>query len=91
MPDEFFHSLTFEEFEHWKIDGYLIPDSVACIIRIQSPKTGKIKEVYYNKTRWAQKRVKQCMENNETFTLVSMDGTFHLSPSDPYTYDKQDL
>ena len=25
MPDEFFHSLTFEEFEHWKIDGYLIP------------------------------------------------------------------
>ena len=88
MPDEFYQPMTYEQFEDWKIDGYLIPDSVSCIMRIQSPKTGKIKEVYYSKTRWAQKRVKQCMRNNETFTLVSMDGTFHLSPSEPHDYDK---
>ena len=87
MPDDCYESITYEQFEDWKIDGYLIPDSVSCIMRIQSPKTGKIKEVYYSKTRWAQKRVKRCMKENETFTLVSMDGTFHLSPSDTYDYD----
>ncbi len=88
MPDDFFQPMTYEQFEDWKIDGYLIPDSVSCIMRIQSPTTGKIKEVYYSSVAWAQKRVKKCMKNNETFTLVSMDGTFHLSPTEPHSYDE---
>ena len=87
MPDDFFQPMTYEQFEDWKLDGYVIPESVACIMRIKNLQTGKIKERYYNSSKWAQKRVKECMKNNLEFTLVSMEGTFHLTPNEDLQSD----
>ena len=32
-PDSFFIPLTYDEFERWKINGWMLPSSVDCIIR----------------------------------------------------------
>ena len=46
-PDNFFIPLTYDEFERWKINGWMLPSSVDCIIREEDIKTGAITEKVY--------------------------------------------
>ena len=46
-PVEAFESIEYDEFMDWKISGWEIPSSVACVIREENYVTGKITEHVY--------------------------------------------
>ena len=80
-PDEWFPSLPWTQFMDMKINGYLIPDSVCCIIR-ETNKDGKVKEYVYQSARHGQDRVRRCMAEHKEIVLCTMEGMWHLKPDD---------
>ena len=40
--DDMFDTHTFEELMTWKVGGWELPSSVACIIRVSDVNTGKV-------------------------------------------------
>ena len=46
-PAEFFDPLPFDDFMSWKIGGWEIPSSIACIIRATHLNTKKVTEYVY--------------------------------------------
>lgn len=81
-PDEFFPNLSYEEFESWKIHGYMIPDSVDSMMRITDPKTGRITEKIYSSHHHCRQRIKKAITNGEEFVLCTNEGLYHLKPND---------
>ena len=86
-PDKFFASITYEQFEDWKIYGYVIPDSVFAIVRIKDDK-GKYSEKFYNTECGAKNCIAKCMTENKDITMVTMDGMYHLSPR-PFDFNNE--
>ena len=80
-PDELFPSMPWTQFMDWKINGYMIPDSVSCIIRVIG-KDGKITEHMYQSVRHGQNKVRKCLQENKEFVLCTMEGMWHLKPDD---------
>ena len=82
-PDAFFLPLEFDEFMDWKINGWEIPSSVACIIREQDIKTGKVTEHVYSTIRNANKRANKIMkEGKSEFLVCTHDDIGHIYPKD---------
>ena len=70
-PDEFFIPLTYKDFFNWKVMGWVLPSSVACVIREE--KDGKISEKIYSQSAAAKKYLDTKMNVKEpktTFTIV---------------------
>ena len=72
-PDDVFSSpngpLTFDSFMEWRVHGYELPSSVACIIRVQDPTTKKVKEHVYSKPRSAIKFINRLMDEDKEFVI----------------------
>ena len=81
-PDYIFKPVAFDEFITWKVQGYELPESVFCLMRIKDTNTGNIEERYYNTVHHAKKRLSKCIEDGKEITMVSMEGVYHLSPED---------
>ena len=81
-PDKFFMSMSYEQFEDWKIYGYLIPDSVFALIRTKDEETGKVKEHFYNTAHHAKRRITRAMKANQEVCVCTMDGMYFLKPDD---------
>jgi len=82
-PDAFFLPLEFDEFMDWKINGWEIPSSVACIIREQNVKTGKVTEHVYSRLSNANKRANKIMKEGKSELLVcTHDDIGHIYPKD---------
>ena len=82
-PDAFFLPLEFDEFMDWKINGWEIPSSVACIIREQDIKTGKVTEHVYARLSSANKRANRIMkEGKSEFLVCTHDDIGHIYPKD---------
>ena len=80
-PDAFFLPLEFDEFMDWKINGWEIPSSVACIIREQNIKTGKVTEHVYARLSNANKRANRIMkEGKSEFLVCTHDDIGHVYP-----------
>ncbi len=80
-PDEFFIPISFEEFMDWKMMGWEIPSSTACIIREQNLKTGKVKEYVYERMANANKRCAKIMkESKSEFIVCTHDDLAHMFP-----------
>ena len=80
-PSEWFDSIAFDEFMEWKIHGWEIPSSVACIIRERNLYTGKVKEYIYSRPGDAKKRGERIMkEGVSEFTVATSDSVHHLYP-----------
>ena len=80
-PDQFFLPLDFEDFMDWKINGWEIPSSVACIIREQNIKTGKVTEHVYSRLSNANKRANKIMkEGKSEFLVCTHDDIGHIYP-----------
>ena len=80
-PDAFFLPLEFDEFMDWKINGWEIPSSVACIIREQNIKTGKVTEHVYARLGNANKRANRIMkEGKSEFLVCTHDDIGHVYP-----------
>ena len=81
QPEQFFLPLDFEDFMDWKINGWEIPSSVACIIREQNIKTGKVTEHVYSRLSNANKRANKIMkEGKSEFLVCTHDDIGHIYP-----------
>mgnify|MGYP003335292547 FL=1 len=80
-PSKFFTSMPYEQFEDWKIYGYIIPDSVFSIIRTKDDK-GKVEEFFYNTPPHTKKRISKSIEEKKEISLCAMEGMYHLKPED---------
>ena len=82
-PEQFFLPLEYDEFMDWKINGWEIPSSVACIIREQDIKTGKVTEHVYSRLSNANKRANKIMkEGKAEFLVCTHDDIGHIYPKD---------
>ena len=93
QPDEFYHALPYDEFMDWKMCGWMLPSSIACIIREQNLKTGEVKEYVYSTIGGANKRAAKIMkEGKSEFLVCTHDDIGHMFPKkltrDNSIYDK---
>ena len=89
-PDKFFVSMPYEQFKDWKIYGYDIPDSVYSIIRTMDDK-GKVEEFYYCTPHHTKKRISKSIQENKEIYLCTMEGMYHLKPSDlPFDFNNNE-
>ena len=61
QPDSFFLPLPYDEFFKWKVMGWVLPSSVACIIREE--KDGKVSEKIYSQSKSAKKYLDKQMKS----------------------------
>ena len=81
-PDQFFIPLPFDEFMNWKVGGWEIPSSVACIIRENNYVTGKVTEHVYKKEGAARNKAKKIMmEAKSEFVVCGHETIHHLFPT----------
>ena len=80
-PDKFFMSMPYEQFTDWKIYGYDIPDTVYSIIRTMDDK-GRVEEFVYSTPHYTKKRISKSIKENKEIYLCTMEGMYHLKPSD---------
>jgi hypothetical protein len=80
-PDKYFPSMPYQQFEHWKVYGYQIPDSEFAIIRMKD-KDGQYQEKFYNTDRGAKNCINKCMQENKEIYMCTEQGMYHLKPDD---------
>ncbi len=82
-PAELFDSLPFDELMEWKLQGWELPSSIACIIREKDLKTGEVKEYVYEKIGNATKRAAKIMtEGKSEFLICTHDDIAHMFPKE---------
>ena len=79
MPEEFFQTPTWSEFEDWKLRAWELPSSICCIIRTTN-KEGKVKEYVYQQQHAAENRIRSLMSDGCEFTVVTEDQIRHVTP-----------
>ncbi len=82
-PDEFFIPLTYKDFFNWKVMGWVLPSSVACVIREE--KDGKISEKIYSQSHSANNYLTKQMsdkKNSTIYTIVDDKQVQVLYPKD---------
>ena len=70
-PDEFFIPITYKDFFNWKVMGWVLPSSIACVIREE--KDGKITEKIYSQSHAANNYLTKEMStkgNRTIYTIV---------------------
>ena len=82
-PDDYFIPHTFDEIMEWKIQGWELPSSVCCIIRVSDLKTGKVKEHTYSKRSAAKLKIGQLIATPDIeFTIADHESIQLLTPAD---------
>lgn len=79
-PDEAFESIDFEDFMEWKMQGWEIPPSIACIIREKDLESGKVNEYTYTLFSAAMKRAKKIMDAGNEYTVCTHHELAHMHP-----------
>ena len=69
-PDEFFIPITYKDFYNWKVMGWVLPSSVACVIREE--KDGKISEKIYSQSHSANNYLTKQMSNKKNNTIYTI-------------------
>ena len=69
-PDEFFIPLTYKDFFNWKVMGWVLPSSVACVIREE--KNGKISEKIYSQSQSANNYLTKQTANKNNKTIYTI-------------------
>ena len=90
-PDQFFIPLAYDDFMDWKIAGWEIPSSVACIIREDNRVTGKVTEHVYKRSGDARNKAAAIMQVGESdFTICTRDAIkqVYQQPYEDYDYDE---
>ena len=87
-PDSFFLPLDVDEFFDWKVCGWELPSSVACIIREHNQVTGKVKEYTYSRAGDAKNKCRAIMDMGASeFTVVTPDAVHFMQPEFIEDYD----
>ena len=69
-PDEFFIPLTYKDFFNWKVMGWVLPSSIACVIREE--KDGKITEKIYSQSHAADNYLTKEMSDKKNKTIYTI-------------------
>ncbi len=90
-PAEFFIPIEYDEFVSWKINGWLLPSSVSCIIREEDVETGRVKERVYSREANARRFLEERMEGEKKyiFTICDDEAVHNLLPRDMLTEAQQ--
>ena len=87
-PDKFFMPIDYDEFFEWKVAGWELPRSVACIIRERNTITGKVKEYTYSRVGDAKNKCRAIMDIGESeFTVCTPEAVHFMEPElnyDPF-------
>ena len=87
-PDKFFLPIDYDEFFEWKVAGWELPSSVACIIRERNTITGKVKEYTYSRVGDAKNKCRAIMDIGESeFTVCTPEAVHFMEPElnyDPF-------
>ena len=86
-PAELFDSIPFDEFMDWRVGGYEIPSSVACIIRETDYETGKVKEHTYQLENAARNKARKIMDKGNEFIVCTSEAVHQLKPQEVPEYD----
>ena len=81
-PHEFFLPISYKDFFNWKVMGWALPSSIACVIREEN-EYGDISEKVYSQSAAAQKYLdsKTADKNMKTiFTIVDGNSVQVLRP-----------
>jgi hypothetical protein len=83
QPDNFFLPLSYDEFFKWKVMGWMLPSSVACIIREE--KDGKVSEKIYSQSKSAKKYLDKQMKSGTKaiYTICDDHSVQMLRPEKP--------
>ena len=76
-PDEWFEPILYDQFTDWKLAGWELPSSVACVIRVTDLKTKKTKEYIYQKEGCARKKVQRLIEKGGVEITIADEETIH--------------
>ena len=69
-PDNFFIPLTYKDFFNWKVMGWVLPSSIACVIREE--RDGKISEKIYSQSAAADRYLTKQMSNKDNETIYTI-------------------
>ena len=69
-PDKFFIPLTYDTFYKWKVMGWALPSSIACVIREENE--GKISEKIYSNKHAAKKYLDAQTSIKDTKTIFTI-------------------
>jgi len=69
-PDNFFIPLTYKDFFNWKVMGWVLPSSIACVIREE--RDGKITEKIYSQSAAADNYLTKQMSNKDNTTIYTI-------------------
>ena len=87
-PDELFEPLPIEQFMDWRVEGWEIPSSVACIIREDNRTTGKVTEHVYSTTGHAKRKARAIMAKGESeFTVCTPQAVHFMQPEEYDPFD----
>ena len=76
-PDDMFINHTYEEFMDWKIEGWYLPSSVSCIIRVEEC-GGTINEYVYQTQGHAKRKIKQLVEDRRDFVICDNESIHNM-------------
>ncbi len=80
-PPEMFESMTYEQFASWKIAGWELPSSIACLIRVTDLRTKKTKEFAYQREGAARNKLIRLLNRGDyEITVADSDTVHHLLP-----------
>lgn len=89
LPDEAIEAPTVEEFFEVDLSMWLIPSSVACVIRTADKTTGKIKEYTYQRESAAAKRLEALLnDGTKEVTVCSNAAIYVINPNDGIFNDR---
>jgi len=69
-PDEFFLPISYKDFFNWKVMGWVLPSSIACVIREE--RDGKISEKIYSQSRSANNYLTKQMSDKTNTTVYTI-------------------
>ena len=69
-PDEFFIPIAYKDFFNWKVMGWVLPSSIACVIREE--KDGKISERIYSQSQSANNYLTKQMSDKTNTTVYTI-------------------
>ena len=76
-PDDMFINHTYEEFMDWKIEGWYLPSSVSCIIRVEEF-DGTISEYAYQTQGHAKRKIKQLVKDRRDFVICDNESIHNM-------------
>ncbi len=89
--DDMFVPHTFFEVMEWKVNGWILPSSVDCIIRTTHLKTRKVKEYVYKRRAYAERKIKQLVHDQDHEFCVTTHESQHFIGPRPADVDEGDL